>query len=102
MSPGIGISAGAIGLGRRRGAGGEWYSKWTGEFQFLWAGTIEDNELVDISGNSNNITITGKDFVTDYIPSDSVATFDCPNNATFIACDTDNLWINKNDESRGV
>jgi len=74
-------------------------------FDFLWIegeNNITATELIDISGNGNNVTITGKDFATDYIPATSAAIFDCPDNATFIADDSDNLWINKNEESRGV
>lgn len=91
----------------RRGGGISWQTYWITQniFDFFWfegASNVTATELVDKSGNGNNVTITGKDFATAYIPATSAATFDCPNNATFIADDTDNLWINKNEESRGV
>lgn len=90
-----------------RHSGKSWQTYWTTQniFDFYWyegAANVTATELVDKSGNGNNVTITGKDFATAYIPATSAATFDCPNNATFIADDTDNLWINKNEESRGV
>jgi len=99
--PGISIS---MGIPFRKG-GGSWASYWASLFDFLWferSDNITTTELVDRSGNGNNVTITGKDFATSYIPATSAAIFDCPNNATFIADDTDFLWINRNEESRGV
>lgn len=69
---------------------------------FLWVGDIDGNKLVDISGNGNNVDITGKDFSGRIIPSSSSATFRCPNNATFQADDTDELWITAALASRDV
>ena len=95
----IGIGGLTIGSSSSRG----WTTQYKSLCDFLWVeGKLSATELLDQSGNNNHVTITGKDFVTDYIPATSAATFDCPNNAIFIANDTDNLWINKNEESRGV
>lgn len=73
-----------------------WSSYWKPLFDFFWyegAGNITDTQLIDKSGNGNNITITGKDFVTSYIPATSAATFQIPDSATLIADDTDFFWV---------
>jgi hypothetical protein len=55
-------------------------------------GTIIGNELVDISGNGNNIVVTGIDFASGYIPSTSAATFAIPNVVALKTDDTDLFW----------
>ncbi len=78
---------------------GYWTNYWIAQdiFDFLWTGTIEDDELVDVSGNDNNIIITNKDFTGDYIPSDSEATFAIPDSATLKTDDTDLFWHDDED-----
>lgn len=63
------------------------------KFSLLWLGEISGNSLVDVIAG-NNITITGKDFATDYIPSTSAATFALPDVAELKTDDEDGLWYN--------
>jgi len=74
-----------------------WEAYWARQniFDTLWWNTAPvGDELVDISGNGNNIKITGKDFSTNYIPSTSTAVFSLPDNATLIADDLANqFWF---------
>lgn len=91
-------------IGRNRGGGISLSSYWTPTFEFFWyegSGNITDTELIDKSGNGNNITITGKDFSTSYIPVTSAATFAMPAKGILYASDRDGLWYN-NEVPRAV
>jgi|WetSurSiteA1Bulk_404760.scaffolds.fasta_scaffold91955_2 hypothetical protein len=61
-------------------------------FSFLWVGGISGNYLYSITDN-RRMTIIGKDFSDDYIPSTSLATFTMPNDADYVADDLDNFWF---------
>lgn len=62
-------------------------------FSVLWLGNISSNTMIDESGNANDITITSKDFVTDYIPPTSTATFALANSAPLKVDDNfDGAW----------
>jgi len=103
----MGLATGiGIGIQFSRGGGQSWATTLgalEGKFQYIWQeGSFSGDDLLDVLGSGDVITVTGKDFVTDYIPATSAATFDVPNNATYIADDTDFLWINRNEDSRGV
>lgn len=71
-----------------------WSSYWKTQniFDFLWMGDILGNELIDVSGNANNVLIANKDFATNYIPSVSAATFAIPDVVALRADDTDLFW----------
>jgi len=97
-----------LGLGNgvvfRTGSSRAWSSYWAPTFEFFWyegSGNITDTELIDKSGNGNNITITGKDFSTSYIPVTSAATFAMPAKGILYASDRDGLWYN-NEVPRAV
>jgi hypothetical protein len=63
------------------------------KFLFLWT-TKEGDNLMNLLG-TDQVTITGKDFATSYIPEDTVATFAVPDNATYLAADgADDFWFN--------
>lgn len=63
------------------------------KFLFLWTGKFDgDNLLSDL--DSSVITVTNKDFATNYIPAISTATFAIPDNATYKTADEDLLWAN--------
>jgi hypothetical protein len=83
-----------LGARRRGGPGINWGQYWIdqGIFDLLWTGDISGNELIDISGNNNNIIISDKDFDADYIPSDSLATFSIPNVEAIKTDDSDLFW----------
>jgi len=74
------------------------------KFLFLWTGDFdsEDNLLSEL--NSDDITVIGKDFSAAYIPDESgvVATFNAPNNSSYIAADEDNLWFDTGGSLRNV
>lgn len=67
------------------------------KFLFLWTGKYDgDNLLSDL--DSTVITVTDKDWITKFIPPDTIATFAVPNNATFISADgTDDFWFDATD-----
>lgn len=67
----------------------------------LFTGGISGSTLLSEIG-ADVITVAGKDFTTNTIPSDSTATFTLPNNATYRAADTDNLWFTEAGASRNV
>jgi hypothetical protein len=56
---------------------------------YLWEGAYNGDNLKSEIGNLN-ITTTGKDFSTTYIPADSVATFRIP--VELVSADADGLW----------
>lgn len=58
---------------------------------FLWTGKFSGNNLLS-DLDASVITVTSKDFSTDYIPATSAATFAIPDNATYKGADTDNFW----------
>jgi hypothetical protein len=63
-------------------------------FDFLWWNDVPvSNELVDVSGNDNNVAITGSDFTENYIPVGSSATFKMPDVAGLKTDDADLLWF---------
>lgn len=63
------------------------------KFLDLW-GVSSDGSLYNIIG-SDSLTINNKDWSGNYIPYDSSATFNIPNEAAFINADADdNLWYN--------
>jgi hypothetical protein len=71
-------------------------------FDFLWLYPVDDNYLISIL-DGRKITITGKDFVTDYIPGTSAATLKLQADADFIYDDcTDNLWFDFESNQRSV
>ena len=64
----------------------------TSLFEFLWiAGNFDGDNLLS-SLDTDVLTVTGKDFSTDYIPVTSAATFAIPDTATYKDADTDNFW----------
>lgn len=73
------------------------YWKTQNIFDFLWTGNIEGDELVDISGNGNNLLITDKDFTGNYIPATSSATFSIPDDAALKADDAELFWHDSGD-----
>jgi hypothetical protein len=77
-------------------AGVNWQTYWitTGLFDFLWTGQFNGDNLKDVSGNGNDIVVTGKDFSTPYIPLTSSATFAIPNVAALKTDDEDLFWVN--------
>ena len=76
--------------------------RWRSMFDFLWFQRVTGNKLYDISGNGNNITINDVDFAGKYIPVDSTATFNCIDNAIFLADDIDDLWFDGSNNLRNV
>lgn len=64
------------------------------KFLFLWTGSYNgDNLLSDLGPEV--ITVTDKDWITNYIPPYTLATLAVPDNATFLAADgTDDWWFN--------
>jgi hypothetical protein len=65
-------------------------------FHFLWVAgvsTDHDNFLVSILPDKREITITGKDFITNYIPGTSAATFKLQADTDLITDDIENLWF---------
>jgi hypothetical protein len=67
---------------------------WVGLLGYLWTGLNYSNWLISDFIDRRKITITGRDFVTNYIPAASVATFKLQNDADLIAIDSvDNLWF---------
>lgn len=62
-------------------------------FSYLWIGTVSGLYLVSERPDQRKITITSKDFTSDYIPYSSSSTFSLPADSDFIADDTDNLWF---------
>jgi hypothetical protein len=62
------------------------------KFSVLWLGSVVGDNLIDII-SGQNIVITGKDFVTTYIPPTSTATFSLPNVAGLKTDDNfDGAW----------
>jgi len=94
-----GISVSKIPIPFNKGGGINWSSYWTKQniFDFLWMGTVVGDELIDISGNANNLIITDKDFDGNYIPATSSATFAIPDSATLKADDTNLFWHDAGD-----
>jgi hypothetical protein len=69
------------------------WHKWDRYFRFLWTGYIWGSYLVSALPDRRRITVTGMDFITNYIPETSIATFKLAADADFIADDTDGLWF---------
>jgi hypothetical protein len=70
-----------------------WFEYLHDMLDFLWMGAIDNNLLLSVIGN-RKITVTGKDFLTTYIPEGSTATFRITDDAVMRACDDiDNLWF---------
>lgn len=68
------------------------------KFLFLWTGDYDGDNLKDSLGSDAVVTVSGKDWITRYIPQDTEATFSVPDNATFLAADgTDDFWFNASD-----
>jgi hypothetical protein len=64
------------------------------KFLFLWTGKYNEDNLLNDLG-SEEIAVTGKDWITKYIPPITTATFAVPDNATFLGADgTDDFWFN--------
>jgi hypothetical protein len=61
-------------------------------FDFFWVGGVSGNYLYSVT-DDRKATITGKDFLGNYIPDTSLATFTLPLDSDFIADDTDLLWF---------
>ncbi len=89
-----GISVSKIPIPFNKGGGISWSSYWKTQnvFDFLWMGEVSGNELVDVSGNGNNLVITNNELVTNYIPATSSATFAIPNVAGLKTDDNDKFW----------
>lgn len=63
------------------------------KFEYLWTGKFSGDDLLSDLG-PEVITVTGKDFITSYIPDTTTATFAVPDNATFLADDgADDFWF---------
>jgi len=68
------------------------------KFLFLWVGDYDGDNLLDSLGSAAVITVTGKDWLTRYIPPDTSATFSVTDNADFLAADgTDDFWFDAAD-----
>ncbi len=67
------------------------------KFLFIWTGKYDGDNLKDDLGGAAVITVTGKDWTTNFIPPTTAATFAVPDNATFLAADgVDDFWFNAN------
>jgi hypothetical protein len=100
--PGIGPK---VGIGVNRNRTGSLSSYWTQQNVFdclWWKSAPVDGKLKDISGNGNDIIITGCDFTTPYIPYTSSATFKMPEVTALKTDDTDGLWWKTDDSARGA
>ena len=66
------------------------------KFREMWSpGNVNSSGNMVGLINGYILTVTGKDYTTNYIPDTSEATFAVPDNATFIADDgTDTFWSN--------
>jgi len=89
-------------IGARMTSKFSWARYWASRFDFFYIGGLNGDTLKDITGNGYDITITGKDFSSDYIPYTSEATFQIPDNATLKVDDTDYLWFDRNGVVRNV
>ena len=70
-----------------------WFEYLKGMLNFLWMGAVDNNFLLSRIGN-RKITVTGKDFLTTYIPAGSTATFRITDDAIMRANDDiDNIWF---------
>lgn len=88
---GVGINTriGAIQLRKKNGLSVALKAK----FLFLWNGKFSGSNLLD-DINGAVITVTDKDFTTNYIPGDSEATFAVPNTNPFLLADGgDDFWF---------
>lgn len=96
MNIGIGI-----GLNNSRGNSIGLPSELADLFSVLWTTIVVGNELPSLDGN--NIVIADKDFsVTNYIPSDSLATFSLPDIEALKTDDEDGLWYDAEGVARQV
>ena len=65
------------------------------KFLFIWIGKYDGDNLKDDLGGAAVVTVTGKDWTTNFIPPTTAATFAVPDNATFLAADgADDFWFN--------
>lgn len=70
-----------------------WFEYLKDILDFLWIGSVDNNYLLSVIGN-RKITVTGKDFLTTYIPESSTATFRITDDAIMRADDDiDNIWF---------
>ena len=68
------------------------------KFLFLWSGKYDGDNLKDDLGGAAVITVTDKDWTTNFIPPTTAATFAVPDNATFLAADgADDFWFDASD-----
>jgi hypothetical protein len=73
-----------------------YYTYYGSLFRLLWISGVSadyNNFLVSVLPDRRKITITGKDFVTSYIPPTSAATLKLQADPDFILDDEDNLWF---------
>lgn len=72
-----------------------WWHYWQTYFSFLWAGLVWGDYLISEFPDRRKITITAKDFGTNYIPEGTASTFVLQNDLDFINDDSpDHLWFN--------
>ena len=91
-----------IGIGKRSFS---WASYWILQdiFDVLWWRSAPvGNVLKDISGNGNDIIITGCDFSTPYIPYTSSASFKLPDVAALKTDDSDYIWWKSDGSARAA
>jgi len=72
-----------------------WWQYWRHLLGFLWTGMNYQNYLISSLYDRRRITITGRDFATNYIPQTSTASFKLQNDSDLIIADApDHLWFN--------
>lgn len=71
----------------------DWWAKWKNLMSFIWTGLNYQQYLISSFLDRRKITITNRDFITNYIPESSTAIFKLQADTDFIADDTDNLWF---------
>lgn len=79
-----------------------WWRQFIGIMDFLWSGIVYQDYLISSLVDRRKIMITGKDFVTDYIPATSTASFTLQADADLILDDTDNFWFDGSGVQKSV
>jgi hypothetical protein len=79
-----------------------WWHRWSSLMDFIWLGLNSGNYLISSFIDHRKILITSRDFLGDFIPEGSIATFKLQDDADLILDDApDHLWFdaagNQND-----
>jgi hypothetical protein len=78
------------------------YTHLSSLLDFFWTVPVNGDYLINFL-DGRKITITGKDFITDYIPGTSAATFKLQSDADFILDDiSDFIWFDRYGNQRPV